>query len=103
MIASSVGNRQGALGRSVVGYVGRELGDYQIKGIAEHFNRDPVVISQGIKRLEKRLTEEKGLANKTLKIEKSIVDCLLDSAEFSMKNNGSDLHISQSILFLPLG
>jgi len=66
-------NRQGALGRSIVGYLGRKLGGYQMKGTAEHFNRDPVVISQGIKRLENKLTEEKVLAKTIINIETSLI------------------------------
>jgi len=66
-------NRQGALGRAVTGYVGRKLGGHQIKAIAAHFHRDPVVISQGIKRLENKLKEEKGFAKTTIRIEKSLI------------------------------
>jgi putative transposase len=66
-------NRQGALGRSIVGYLGRKLRGHQIKGTAEHFNRDPVVISQGIQRLENRLSERKGLAKTIISIEKSLI------------------------------
>ena len=66
-------NRQGALGRSIVGYLGRKLGGYQIKGTAEHFNRDPVVMSQGIKRLDNKLNEEKGLAKTIISIETSLI------------------------------
>ena len=66
-------NRQGALGRSIVGYLGRKLGGHQMKGTAEHFNRDPVVISQGIKRLDNKLNKEKGLAKTMISIEKSLI------------------------------
>jgi len=52
-------NRQGAWGRAAAGYLARKLAGYQIKAVAEHFDRDPVVISQGIKRLEQRLRQEK--------------------------------------------
>jgi len=66
-------NRQGALGRAVTGYVGRKLGGYQIKATAAHFHRDPVVISQGIKRLENKLKEEKGFAKTVNDIEQSLI------------------------------
>ncbi len=65
-------NRQGALGRAVTGYVGRKLGGYQIKATAAHFHRDPVVISQGIKRLENKLKEEKGFVKTVSDIEQSL-------------------------------
>ena len=58
---SSTRNRQGAWGRAVCAYLSSKLGGYQIKEIAEHFNRDPVVISQGIKKVEKNLREDRGL------------------------------------------
>ena len=45
-------NRRGAWGRSVVGYLGRKLSGYTIKAIANHFNRDPVVLSQWIRKIE---------------------------------------------------
>ena len=70
---SSTRNRQGALGRAVVGYIGRKLGGYQIRAVAEHFNRDPVVISQGIRRLESKLIEGKGFAKTMISIEKSLI------------------------------
>jgi chromosomal replication initiation ATPase DnaA len=66
-------NRQGALGRAVTGYVGRKLGGYQIKASAEHFHRDPVVISQGIRRLENRIKEEKGFVETVSDIEQSLI------------------------------
>ena len=55
-------NRPGAFGRAVVGYLGKELADLPFKSTAEHFNRDPVVISRGIKGLEKRIREDETFA-----------------------------------------
>ena len=51
-------NRQGAWGRAVVGYLVRRFGGYSIREIAEYFERDPVVISQGVRRVEQRLRED---------------------------------------------
>ena len=48
----------------------RKLGGHKVRSIAEHFNRDPVVISQGIKRLERKFKEVKGFAEKITRIEK---------------------------------
>ena len=50
---------KGALGGSVVGYLAKELANHPFKETAAHFNRDPVVISKGIKGLEKKIREEK--------------------------------------------
>ena len=42
-------SRHRTLGRSIAVYGGRKGGGHHIKGGAEHFHRDPVVMSQGIK------------------------------------------------------
>lgn len=57
----------------ITGYVGRKLGGYQIKATAAHFHRDPVVISQGIKRLENRFKEEERLVKTVRDIEQSLI------------------------------
>jgi hypothetical protein len=44
-----------------------------MKAIATHFHRDPVVISQGIKRLENRFKEEKGFRKTVSDIEQSLI------------------------------
>ena len=59
---SNTRNRPGALGRAVVGYLGMELASLPFNATAEHFNRDPVVISRGIKGLEKRIREDEAFA-----------------------------------------
>jgi len=46
----------------VVGYLGKELAKLPFKATAEHFNRDPVVISKGIKGLEKKIREDEEIA-----------------------------------------
>jgi putative transposase len=66
-------NRRGAWGRSVVGYLARKLGGHQIKGIAQHFDRDPVVISQGMKRLEQKLKQGKAFAKTVTRIEEALI------------------------------
>jgi len=44
LLYSHTRNRQGAWGRAVCAYLGRKLGGYQIREIAERFNRDPVAV-----------------------------------------------------------
>ncbi len=46
----------------MVGYLGKELANRPFKASAGHFNRDPVVISKGIKKLEKRILEDEAIA-----------------------------------------
>jgi len=62
-------NRQGAWGRSVAGYLARKLAGCQVRTIAEHFSRDPAVISQGIRKVEQRIREDGGVAEAVRKLE----------------------------------
>ena len=59
---STTRNHQGSLGRAVVAYLGKELGGHCFKEISDHFHRDPVVTSQGIKRLEKKISDDETIA-----------------------------------------
>jgi len=52
----------------VVGYLGKELANLPFKSTAEYFNRDPVVISKGIKKLEKRIREDEAIATTIRKL-----------------------------------
>ena len=65
ILCSSSRNRRGALGRAVVAYLGRELGRYRLKDIAEHFKRDPAAISQGTRHIEEEIQKE-GAISKTV-------------------------------------
>jgi len=56
----------------VVGYLGKELANLPFKSTAEYFNRDPVVISQGIKGLEKRMLEDEAMATTIRKLRESL-------------------------------
>jgi hypothetical protein len=46
-------SRQGAWGCSVVAFLGKKWGGYQLKRFPEHFRRDPVVFSKGVRGVEK--------------------------------------------------
>jgi len=48
-----------AFGWAVVGYLAKQLANHPLKETAEQFKRDPVVISKGIKGLEKKIDEDK--------------------------------------------
>ena len=69
LIYSISRNRPGAWGRAVVGYWGRKLAGYSIKEVAEHFQRDPVAISQGIKKVEEKTREDKVFTRKMAALE----------------------------------
>ena len=62
----------GALGRAVVGHIGTNLGGYTFKAVSEHFSRDPVAITQGVKKLEERLREERDSQQAIERIEKTL-------------------------------
>ena len=64
----------GALGRGVVGHIGRKLGGHTIKAVAEHFNRDPVAITQGVNKVEAKLREESDFKEAIEKIEKRLTE-----------------------------
>lgn len=54
-------------------YFGRKMGEYKVRVIADHFKRDPVVISRGVRRVEKRLMEDGVFRQSTEKMEKSLI------------------------------
>ena len=72
LLYSNTRNRPGALGRAVVGYLGKELANLPFKATAGHFNRDPVVISKGIKGLEKRIREDEAIATAITMLRESL-------------------------------
>jgi len=65
-------NRRGAFGRAVVGYLAKELANHPFKDTADHFNRDPVVISKGIKGLEKKIGDDKTIITAINMLRKSL-------------------------------
>lgn len=65
---STTRNHQGSLGRAVVAYFGKELGGHSFREISDHFHRDPVVMSQGIKRLEKKIRDDETIAKAIAKL-----------------------------------
>jgi hypothetical protein len=64
----------GALGRAVVGHMGRKLGGHYVKAVAEHFNRVPVAITQGIKKVEEKFRHENDFRQAIEKIEKMLTN-----------------------------
>ena len=49
------------------------MGEYKVRVIADHFKRDPVVISRGVRRVEKRLLEDGVFRQSMEKVEKSLI------------------------------
>ena len=66
-------SRQGAWGRAVVAFLGRKWGGYQLKRFAEHFKRDPVVMSKGVRGVEKKLVEDGPFAQFVEKMGKALI------------------------------
>ena len=74
LLYSSSRNRQGAWGRAVCAYLGHGLGGFKIREIADHFNRDPVAISYGLRNVEQRFREDKKLEAKMTALENNLIE-----------------------------
>jgi len=68
-VCSMTRNREGAWGRAIVGYVGKNLCGYSNKSIAEYFHRDPVAMSRGIAKVEGRTGSDKDFEAKLRRLE----------------------------------
>jgi len=66
-------NRRGAWGRAVCAHLSNKLGGYQIREIAEHFNRDPVVVCQGLKKVEQSLREDRNFGGAMSALESNLI------------------------------
>jgi REP element-mobilizing transposase RayT len=66
-------NRRAAWGRSVVGYLGRKLCNYENKSIAQFFKRDPSVLTKGIRHVESRIISDRVLQKQLVEIESILV------------------------------
>ena len=72
LLYSNTRNRRGAFGRTVVGYLAKQLANHPSKENAEHFKRDPVVISKGIKGLEKKIREDETIMTAITMLQESL-------------------------------
>jgi len=73
LLYSSSRSRQGAWGRAVCAYLGHGLGGFKMREIAEHFNRDPVAITYGLRKVAQRLREDKKLGAELTDLENSLI------------------------------
>ena len=73
LLYSSSRSRQGAWGRAVCAYIGHGLGGFKLREIAEHFNRDPVAMTYGFRKVEERLREDKKLEVEVSGLENSLI------------------------------
>lgn len=73
LLYSSTRSRQGAWGRWVCAYLGHELGGFKIREIAEHFGRDPVAMSYGLRRVEERLREDEEIARQVAALKNRLI------------------------------
>ncbi|MBW1863094.1 MAG: transposase [Deltaproteobacteria bacterium] len=72
LLYSNTRNRLGASGRAVVGYLAKELANHPFKETAAHFNRNPVVISKGLKGLEKKIREDETISTAITVLQESL-------------------------------
>lgn len=50
--------RKAVKARSIIAYLGRTIGRYKLKDLANHFKRDPMTLSYGIRKLEMEIIEK---------------------------------------------
>jgi len=65
-------DREGAYGRSLVAYLARKLAGFKVKEIAQHFKREPMTISLGIKKIEKFLQQDKNFLKRVEIMERTL-------------------------------
>jgi hypothetical protein len=73
LLYSSARSRQGAWGRAICAYLGHGLGGFKIREIAEHFGRDSVAITYGLKKVEQRLREDKKVGAEMTSLENNLI------------------------------
>jgi putative transposase len=71
-VCSMTRSREGAWGRGIVGYMGKKLCGYSVKRLAEYFQRDPVAMSRGIGKVERRMGADKDFGAKLRELEGAI-------------------------------
>jgi hypothetical protein len=53
-------------------YIGGNLGGHRVKTVAQHFKRAPAGISRGIRKVEKKRTEERAFDSRVSRVEEAI-------------------------------
>ncbi len=66
--------RKGALGRNLAAYLARKLAGFRVIEVARHFNREPMTISLGVKKVENLLQREKAMAKKVEIMERNLME-----------------------------
>ena len=66
-------NRQESLVRFVASCISNKLCGYEIRAIAEHFRKDPTVMSTGIAKVEQLPGTDKGFPKAIIKIESRVM------------------------------
>jgi len=66
-------DRASAYGRGLVAFLARKLAGYLVKDVAKYFCREPMTISQGIKKVEDLLRRDKDLARRVELMERHLI------------------------------
>jgi len=66
--------REGALGRYLAAYLARKLAGFRVIEVARHFNREPMTLSLGVKKVESLLQNDKALAKKVEIMERNLTE-----------------------------
>ncbi len=64
--------RQGAYGRNLVAYLARKLAGFRVKEIAQHFKREPMTISLGVKKVENLLQRDRDFSKRVETMEMNL-------------------------------
>jgi putative transposase len=72
LIHSLTRERRGAFCRGLVGYLGRKLGGLPLKEIARYFQREPMALSLGIRKVEDLLRRDQEMAQRLEMLEKEL-------------------------------
>ena len=57
-------DRMGTYGRAIVAFLARKMGGFLVKDIAQHFQREPMTISEAIIKIEALMEKDEELAEK---------------------------------------
>jgi len=67
-------DREGVLGRGIVGYLARVISYYTVREIGEHFGRSPVAIGEAIMKVEDRVQRDRSFAKAIKRMRDDLIE-----------------------------
>lgn len=65
--------REAAKARSIIAYLGRTIGRCKLKDVANHFKRDPMTLSYGVRKLEMEMIEKRNIKELITELEENFL------------------------------